>query len=126
MDTRPTEKDPLVAAQKVDRLRRMYGKVPARSDLLHNQLHRKYFDSGDFALQDAHKSSNIGPIQTGAEHPLRRNISHPSAPVPTSSNVDDDANKHDTKVEKNSNFPSHLRQEAKGARLAASEPGSKK
>ncbi|KAK1573572.1 uncharacterized protein LY79DRAFT_593899 [Colletotrichum navitas] len=70
---------------KEDRIRRLYGKAPARSDLLHKQMQRKYFDSGDYALQDAHKPCSMGSVQTGAEHPLCKNIPHPSAPVPTSS-----------------------------------------
>ncbi|EFQ34393.1 uncharacterized protein GLRG_09537 [Colletotrichum graminicola M1.001] len=80
---------PAAAAAKEDRIRRLYGKAPARSDLLHKQMQRKYFDSGDYALQDAHKPSSMGPVQTGAEHPLRKNIPHPSSPVPTSSNIVD-------------------------------------
>ncbi|KAH6952360.1 hypothetical protein BKA56DRAFT_460454, partial [Ilyonectria sp. MPI-CAGE-AT-0026] len=53
---------------------------------------RTFFDSGDFALSQAHESSDIGNINTGVEHPIRKNISHPSAPVPSSSNVEDNAN----------------------------------
>ncbi|KAK2058650.1 hypothetical protein LY76DRAFT_513734 [Colletotrichum caudatum] len=75
------------AAQKEERIRRLYGKAPARSDLLHNQLQRKYFDSGDYALQDAHRPSSMGSVRTGTEHPLREGILQPSAPVPTSSNI---------------------------------------
>ncbi|KAK1981778.1 hypothetical protein LZ30DRAFT_591999 [Colletotrichum cereale] len=90
-DVHPLRLVKAATAQKEDRIRRLYGKAPARSDLLHNQLQRKYFDSGDYALQDAHKSSSMGSVQTGTEHPLRKNISHPSAPVPTSSNLEDTA-----------------------------------
>ncbi|KAL5372130.1 hypothetical protein DPSP01_013743 [Paraphaeosphaeria sporulosa] len=50
-------------------------------------LRRKYFDSGDFALSHAYRVSDIGQIQTGREHPLRKGISHPSSPVPASSNI---------------------------------------
>ncbi|GJC89006.1 hypothetical protein ColLi_11844 [Colletotrichum liriopes] len=78
---------------------------------------RKYFDSGDYALQDAHKSSSMGSVQTGTEHPLRKNISHPAAPVPTSSNVGDNAaDRHQdaTKETSGSIQSSHLRQETDG------------
>lgn len=51
---------------------------------------RKYFDSGDFALTAAHEASNIGRIQTGTRHPLVESVSHPSAPMPACSNVNDD------------------------------------
>ncbi|KAK7178608.1 hypothetical protein DPSP01_014635 [Paraphaeosphaeria sporulosa] len=70
------------------RLLHRYGKLPAREDLLNHQLERrKYFDSGDFALSHAYRVSDIGQIQTGTEHPLRKGISHPSSPVPASSNI---------------------------------------
>ncbi|KAK1999425.1 hypothetical protein LX36DRAFT_710170 [Colletotrichum falcatum] len=92
MGSEQTPRDSTPAAdQKEERVRRLYGNAPARSDLLHNQLQRRYFDSGDYALQGAHKSSSMGSVQTGTEHPLRNNISHPSAPVPTSSNLVDAA-----------------------------------
>ncbi|USP82203.1 uncharacterized protein yc1106_09477 [Curvularia clavata] len=72
------------------RLLRRYGKLPARGDLLDHQLERrKYFDSGDFSLSHAQNVSDIGRIQTGTEHPLREGISHPSSPVPATSNIDD-------------------------------------
>jgi len=71
-----------------------YGKLPSKEELLHKQLKtRKYFDSGDFALSQASKSSDIGFTETGREHPLRQNISHPFCPVPDNSNVDKDANR---------------------------------
>src|SRR6185437_3316164 len=50
---------------------------------------RKYFDSGDYALSQAHRASNIGRVRTGREHPLRESISHPSSPVPSGSNIKD-------------------------------------
>ncbi|CRK41849.1 hypothetical protein BN1723_015970 [Verticillium longisporum] len=91
MDSGTKETDSEAPTEKEDRLRQMYGKLPTRTDLLHHQLERKYFDSGDFALTAAHKGSNIGSIQSGKEHPLVENISRPSAPVPSCSNVDDNA-----------------------------------
>ena len=48
---------------------------------------RTYFDSGDYALSQARKPSDIGKVETGAEHPLRVNISQPASAVPASSNV---------------------------------------
>lgn len=50
---------------------------------------RKYFDSGDFSLSQANKSSDAGAVKTGSEHPLREGISHPFSAVPSSSNVND-------------------------------------
>ncbi|KND87232.1 mRNA stability protein [Tolypocladium ophioglossoides CBS 100239] len=76
------------------RLLRLYGSLPSRGSLLHHQLEgRKYFDSGDFALSQAHTSSDIGAVTTGCEHPLREQISHPSSAAPSSSNVDNDGNR---------------------------------
>jgi hypothetical protein len=51
-------------------------------------------------------------VETGNEHPLRRNISHPSAPTPGSSNVDGDTNQ-DVRDEKEtkSSPASHLQEE---------------
>ncbi|KAJ5320291.1 hypothetical protein PENANT_c010G00904 [Penicillium antarcticum] len=54
--------------------------------------HRTYFDSGDFALKSAHKSSEISQQSIGTKHPQRSNISHPFCAVPSSSNVCEDAN----------------------------------
>ncbi|KAF2178667.1 camp-regulated phospho protein family protein Igo1 [Zopfia rhizophila CBS 207.26] len=82
------------------RLLHQYGKLPARGDLIHHQLERrKYFDSGDFALSQAHRASDIGHIRTGTEHPLRESISHPSSPVPGGSNIKDGSNKQEKGVE---------------------------
>ncbi|UNI16728.1 hypothetical protein JDV02_003139 [Purpureocillium takamizusanense] len=70
------------------RLKRLYGRIPSKRDLLDHQLEgRKYFDSGDFSLSQASKPSDAGAVKTGAEHPLREGISHPVSAVPSSSNV---------------------------------------
>lgn len=53
---------------------------------------RKYFDSGDFALSAANRETDNGAIQTGGAYPHRESISHPYAPIPSSSNVEEDAN----------------------------------
>ena len=88
----------------------LYGKLPEKKSLLHGQLGvftfsyllltianlfqaRNFFDSGDFALRTAQKSSDIGAIETGEGHPLRENVSHPASPVPGSSNVDKNADR---------------------------------
>ncbi|KAF4999220.1 hypothetical protein FDECE_11574 [Fusarium decemcellulare] len=127
----PTEREKLA--------RHLYGtppRVPRSPTLLHQQLEvltcsrisqvagsqanlaincqgRKYFDSGDFALAQAHGSSNMGSVTTGIHHPLRSGISHPSAPVPSSSNVRDGANQ-DFRGERRSSemkSDSHLKEE---------------
>ncbi|KAH6653566.1 hypothetical protein BKA67DRAFT_570298 [Truncatella angustata] len=78
--------------EPVDHPLRLYGNDQATYDLLHHQLeHRQYFDSGDSALSRARRSSDVGIVTTGKEHPARAGISHPSCPVPSSSNVDEHA-----------------------------------
>jgi hypothetical protein len=98
-----------LATEKNKALLSRYGIVPSRSNLLHHQLEvskapsppsfarfeltsylkgRKYFDSGDFALTQAHRSSNMGSVTTGSEHPIRQDISEPSCSVPSSSNLE--------------------------------------
>ncbi|KAF5021117.1 hypothetical protein F66182_6817 [Fusarium sp. NRRL 66182] len=89
MDTKP----PKFATEKDQRLLKLYGAVPNRGNLLHHQLEgRKYFDSGDFAMAQAHKSSDIGAVTTGSQHPYRQDVPGPSCPVPSSSNITDHAN----------------------------------
>ncbi|KAK4071560.1 hypothetical protein PCL_11288 [Purpureocillium lilacinum] len=74
--------------EKELRLKHLYGRIPSKGDLLAHQLEgRKYFDSGDFSLSQAHKSSDAGAVKTGSEHPLREGVSHPFSAVPSSSNV---------------------------------------
>jgi len=94
MDHPQTDPKPNPPTKRDKGLLRVYGKTPSHGDLLHRQLEgRKYFDSGDFALSQAHRPSNIGTIKTGPEHPVREKISHPLSPVPSSSNVGEGANK---------------------------------
>ncbi|KAJ9129801.1 hypothetical protein NKR23_g12458 [Pleurostoma richardsiae] len=60
---------------KDKRYLRLYGKLPTRGGLLHHQLEgRKYFDSADFALSQAHRPSNAGAVETGSQRPLRGDI----------------------------------------------------
>ncbi|KAF9733748.1 hypothetical protein PMIN03_012504 [Paraphaeosphaeria minitans] len=81
------------------RLLRRYGKLPASEDLLAHQLdRRKYFDSGDLALSHAYRVSDIGLIRTGTEHPVRKGISHPSSPVPASSNINNNSGEQEKGV----------------------------
>ncbi|KAI9801372.1 MAG: hypothetical protein M1825_003351 [Sarcosagium campestre] len=63
------------------RVFRLYGKLPNKTDLLQNKLkERKYFDSGDYALSKAGKASDAGVTQIGREHPLPENIPHLTSP----------------------------------------------
>ncbi|KAF9973501.1 hypothetical protein BGZ73_003272 [Actinomortierella ambigua] len=57
------------------RLQKMYGGIPPRKDLLGHKLkERKYFDSGDYALSKAGKTS--APV--GSQHPQPQDIPHSS------------------------------------------------
>ena len=63
------------------RLFRLYGKVPSKNDHLAKHLkERKYFDSGDYALQKAGKASSVDTGSVGSQHPLPENIPHLSSP----------------------------------------------
>ncbi|KAF9629011.1 hypothetical protein BFW01_g10214 [Lasiodiplodia theobromae] len=108
MAANPNEK---LYSEQEKRLLHLYGKLPRKGDLLSHQLEvrnnyiaeavdisetnekrpkpqsRQFFDSGDFALAQANIQSDAGAVQTGKEHPTSKTISHPSAPVPGSSNV---------------------------------------
>jgi hypothetical protein len=107
--------------EKNKRLLSRYGIVPSRGNLLHHQLEgRKYFDSGDFALMQAHRTSDIGTVTTGSEHPIRLDISVPSCSVPSSSNLDENANRHLSTEKKTGELKftahSHLQQETEAQR----------
>ncbi|ENH71541.1 hypothetical protein FOQG_11909 [Fusarium oxysporum f. sp. raphani 54005] len=98
------------------RLLNRYGILPKRGNLLNHQLEgRKYFDSGDFALSQARRPSNIGNVTTGREHPIRQDISEPSSSVPSSSNIDDNANQQSSarrrSLEVKFHAHTHLQQE---------------
>lgn len=63
------------------RLFRLYGKLPSKSDHLSKHLkERKYFDSGDYALSKAGKASSVDTGSVGSQHPLPENIPHLSSP----------------------------------------------
>ncbi|GAO48461.1 hypothetical protein G7K_2634-t1 [Saitoella complicata NRRL Y-17804] len=68
------------------KLFKLYGKLPARKDILASKLNeRKYFDSGDYALSKAGKASDAGVTNVGYEHPSPESIPHhvgtPQSPV---------------------------------------------
>ncbi|KAB5539390.1 cyclic-AMP-regulated phospho protein family protein [Coniochaeta sp. 2T2.1] len=63
------------------RLFRLYGKLPSKSDHFAKHLkERKYFDSGDYALSKAGKADSVDTGSVGSEHPLPENIPHLSSP----------------------------------------------
>ncbi|TPX12213.1 uncharacterized protein E0L32_007099 [Thyridium curvatum] len=64
------------------RLFRLYGKLPSRSDHFAKHLkERKYFDSGDYALSKAGKADSVDTGAVGSQHPVPENIPHLSSPV---------------------------------------------
>lgn len=66
------------------RLFRLYGKLPSKSDHLAKHLkERKYFDSGDYALSKAGKASSVDTGSVGSQHPLPENIPHLSSSNPS-------------------------------------------
>jgi hypothetical protein len=68
------------------RLFRLYGKLPSRSDHFAKHLKdRKYFDSGDYAMSKAGKGDGVDAGAVGSQHPVPENIPHLSSPVNGSS-----------------------------------------
>jgi hypothetical protein len=64
------------------RLFRLYGKLPSRSDHFAKHLKdRKYFDSGDYAMSKAGKGDGVDAGAVGSEHPVPENIPHLSSPI---------------------------------------------
>lgn len=64
------------------RLFRLYGKLPSRSDHFAKHLkERKYFDSGDYAMSKAGKGDSVDAGAVGSQHPVPENIPHLSSPV---------------------------------------------
>lgn len=64
------------------RLFRLYGKLPSRSDHFAKHLkERKYFDSGDYAMNKAGKGDSVDTGAVGSQHPVPENIPHLSSPV---------------------------------------------
>jgi len=68
------------------RLFRLYGKLPTKTDHLAKHLkERKYFDSGDYALSKSGAASSVDTGSVGTQHPLPENIPHLSSPSMTGS-----------------------------------------
>jgi hypothetical protein len=64
------------------RLFRLYGKLPSRSDHFAKHLkERKYFDSGDYAMSKAGKGDGVDAGAVGSQHPVPENIPHLSSPA---------------------------------------------
>ncbi|KAF7547228.1 hypothetical protein G7046_g9062 [Stylonectria norvegica] len=64
------------------RLFRLYGKLPSRSDHFAKHLKdRKYFDSGDYAMSKAGKGDGVDTGSVGSQHPVPENIPHLSSPA---------------------------------------------
>lgn len=65
------------------RLFRLYGKLPNRTDHLRKTFQeRKYFDSGDYAMEKAGKGDGVDTGNVGSEHPVPENIRHNSVTSP--------------------------------------------
>ncbi|KAI0472652.1 camp-regulated phosphoprotein/endosulfine conserved region-domain-containing protein [Xylariaceae sp. FL0804] len=63
------------------RLFRLYGKLPSKSDHFAKHLkERKYFDSGDYAMSKAGKGDSVDTGAVGSQHPVPENIPHLSSP----------------------------------------------
>lgn len=103
----PLKSNPHIQSLSPDeqRLFRLYGKLPTQKDMLTQKLKaclcalrlaptfplthpltrpaptqdRKYFDSGDYALQKAGKTTESGINATGREHPSPESIPHLSS-----------------------------------------------
>ncbi|KJZ78731.1 hypothetical protein HIM_02122 [Hirsutella minnesotensis 3608] len=70
------------------RLFRLYGKLPSRSDHFAKHLKdRKYFDSGDYAMSKAGKGDGVDAGAVGSQHPVPENIPHLSSPINGSGNA---------------------------------------
>ncbi|KAJ2992961.1 hypothetical protein NUW58_g1996 [Xylaria curta] len=66
------------------RLFRLYGKLPSKSDHFAKHLKdRKYFDSGDYAMSKAGKGDKLETGSVGSQHPVPENIPHLSSPGQT-------------------------------------------
>ncbi|PFH59320.1 hypothetical protein XA68_12521 [Ophiocordyceps unilateralis] len=70
------------------RLFRLYGKLPSRSDHFAKHLKdRKYFDSGDYAMSKAGKGDGVDAGSVGSQHPVPENIPHLSSPINNGASV---------------------------------------
>ncbi|KAJ0126707.1 Uncharacterized protein HZ326_30190 [Fusarium oxysporum f. sp. albedinis] len=102
MDQRKTSE---LNTEKNKRLLSRYGIVPSRRTLLRHYLEL---------------SSDIGAVTTGSEHPIRLDISVASCLVPSSNNLDENANQHLSDENKTGELEftahSHLQQETEAQR----------
>ncbi|KAK3394879.1 camp-regulated phosphoprotein/endosulfine conserved region-domain-containing protein [Podospora didyma] len=70
------------------RLFRLYGKLPSRSDHFAKHLkERKYFDSGDYAMSKAGKGDSVDTGSVGSQHPVPEDIPHLSSPANGASGI---------------------------------------
>ncbi|KAK0733312.1 camp-regulated phosphoprotein/endosulfine conserved region-domain-containing protein [Lasiosphaeria miniovina] len=70
------------------RLFRLYGKLPSRSDHFAKHLKdRKYFDSGDYAMSKAGKGDSVDTGSVGSQHPVPEDIPHLSSPINSPSGI---------------------------------------
>uniref|UniRef100_A0A1D1ZD76 Uncharacterized protein C10F6.16 n=1 Tax=Anthurium amnicola TaxID=1678845 RepID=A0A1D1ZD76_9ARAE len=87
------------------KLFRMYGKLPTGKNVLSNKLkERKYFDSGDYALSKAGKTS--GPV--GVNHPSPETIPHATANAAITHNtspVKESSLVHETEIDEKTGDP---------------------
>ncbi|KAF9350312.1 hypothetical protein BGX26_011488 [Mortierella sp. AD094] len=93
----PQENTAQTMSEQEKKLQRMYGKLPTGRDLLGHKLkERKYFDSGDYALSKAGKTTT--PV--GSQHPQPENIPHsnPAAPNAGSPPVKESSLVHESEI----------------------------
>lgn len=70
------------------RLFRLYGKLPSQAAVFaKNQQQRKYFDSGDYALNKAGKGDGMDTGTVGDKHPDPENIRHGSINSPVGGSI---------------------------------------
>ncbi|KAI0201922.1 camp-regulated phosphoprotein/endosulfine conserved region-domain-containing protein [Astrocystis sublimbata] len=81
------------------RLFRLYGKLPSKSDHFAKHLkERKYFDSGDYAMSKAGKGDKLDTGSVGSQHPVPEDIPHLSSPSQTGSLNGGPAHQHHPSV----------------------------
>ncbi|KAL7410454.1 camp-regulated phosphoprotein/endosulfine conserved region-domain-containing protein, partial [Mrakia frigida] len=66
-------------SEEEKKLFQLYGKLPAKKNPMNRMQERKYFDSGDYALSKAGKSSEQN-VQVGTAIPKPETIPHASPP----------------------------------------------
>jgi hypothetical protein len=87
-DSRLTDFSLQSLSPEEQRLFRLYGKLPSKSDHFAKHLKdRKYFDSGDYAMSKAGKGDGVDTGAIGSQHPVPENIPHLSSPNGSSSGL---------------------------------------